>query len=479
MEYFEPIKAFYQELCNLVEFPKKAAIELQEAMRELFENAVVHAYGCEEEGEIEIGFELFENGIKIDVKDRGLPLDEKILRQVPIDLKEKNRGLNRVYMLVDGLKFFNLGLHGKQFSIIKYVPIELKIHQFQGCYSDIAEDFDRTAKEFLKDRLIVRPFKEGDEVWIPKLIYRNYGYTYFKDIFYYPDKILQKEKSGDVLSIVAEIENKIVGHFALVKVPRSNIAEIGIAVVDPAFKGMGIMKEMFKLLIQKAKELGLSALFGEAITFHPYSQRANARFGFCTTGLLLGDIHQMVRLKGHKYPFREKRGAVALEYKILRPFHKRIFLPSIYEDMVKKSYEMCNVTYEVKKKEKEESTLIDLAYDPSFNIATLTIDGAGEDFTKRWKLLFEKAIAKHPDMVYADINLEKVSHIDDVVNELRNYGFFYAGVVFLKRDDQDYLRMQFEASEGIEEENIVCYSQMCKMLHNFILKDKEEIYKNL
>jgi hypothetical protein len=265
----------------------------------------------------------------------------------------------------------------------------------------------------------------------------------------------------------------------MVRVPKSNIAEIGIAVVDPAFKGMGIMKEMFHLLIKKAKELGLSALFGEAITFHPYSQRANARFGFCTTALMLGDVHQMVRLKDHKYPFKEKRGAVALEYKILQPKTKKIALPKRYRKWVERTYNLCHMPYIAKTQTSFTKDKIYEEFNRSFNIATLVIDGASQNFKKKFQKHFEKAIAKHPDMIYADINLEEVGNIDHVVETLRSFDFFYCGVAFLRRFDKDYLRMQFEASENIEEQEIRCYSDMCKQLHRFILEDKASLAKHL
>ncbi|MRI58578.1 MAG: hypothetical protein C6H99_03615 [Epsilonproteobacteria bacterium] len=475
LTFWPAIEAFYEKLCDLVDFPDPDKEDLKEALRELYENAVIHAYK-DEEGEIEIVFELYDNALTIEVHDWGEPIDPALVKAVPLDKKEK--GFNRVYQLTDEFRYINLGLEGKKFVIAKYLPFHLKLNKETHYYSDISDDFEAVDKEQLQKRLIVRTFEPGDEIWIPKLIYRNYGYTYFKDLFYYPEKILQKEQSGQILSIVAEIEGKIVGHFALVKLPNSNIAEIGIAVVDPAYKGMGIMKRMFELLIQKAIELDLDALFGEAVTFHPYSQRANARFGFCTTALLLGEVHHIVRLKDHKYPFSQKRGAVAVEYKLLKKWPRELYIPKIYHSIITKTYDNCQVPYH-QASVISRSTHLDLEYNPSFAIATIVIDAGGEEFKKEFKKLFDAAVAKHPDMIYADLNLHTLHNIDEIVDELREYGFFYAGVEFLRRKDQDYLRLQFEAAENIEEENIVCYSDFCKELHRFILEDKASVYKEI
>ncbi|BCD62878.1 hypothetical protein NitYY0826_C1764 [Nitratiruptor sp. YY08-26] len=474
IEFFKPVRSFLAELCAIVSFPQKETNDLIEAVRELFENAVEHAYEKDEEGIIEIECEIFHNGMKVDIRDEGLPFDPKILGQVPLDLKEKNKGLNRVYLLVDSLKYFNLGLHGKKFSVIKYAPLHLRLKEEIPFYSDIGDDLDLVAKEHIKERLIVRSFQEGDEVGITRLIYKNYGYTYFKDIFYFPEKIVQKERSGAIHSIVAQIDDKIVGHFALVMVPNSNTAEIGIAVVDPNFKGMGIMKAMFEKLIQKAKELGLSALFGEAVTFHPYSQRANARFGFAPSALQLGEVHQMVRLKGHKYPFRDTRGATVVEYLVFKRTLRKIFIPKRYQEWIQKTYELCNVPFAKAQGEKTKEEIA-IEHNAAFNITTIVIDGAGANFAERATAIFEEAVKKHPDMVYADICLQSVANIDKVVEALRKLGFFYCGVLFLRRHEKDYLRMQLELAENIEEQNIVCYSDFCKELHRFILEDKKKV----
>ena len=470
MEYFAPFKAFFNELCQKIELPKKEREELLEATKELVLNAIEHAYAPDEEGTIEIAIELFSNGIKVDVRDWGLPFDQKLLKSVPLDPSVRNKGLNRVYLLVDSFQYVNLGLGGKKFSIVKYVPWHLHLRNDVAFYSDIETQPDETLREHLKERLVVREYKAGDEVAISQLIYKNYGYTYFKDIFYFPEKIAKKE-GKDIHSIVAEIEGRIVGHFALVMVPNSNTAEIGIAVVDPDFKGLGIMKAMFERLIQKAKELGLDALFGEAITFHPYSQKANARFGFCTSALQLGEVHQMVRLKGHKYPFRDRRGATVVEYKLFKKEPKSLFLPKRYKEIIQRTYQNCQIPIQDATQGMRENSL-QMEYNKAFNIATIVVDGADEGFAKAFHGMFEEILKKHPDMVYVDINLESVEHIDEVVAKLREYEFFYCGVLFLRRRDNDYLRMQRELSENIEEQNIACYSDFCKELHRFILQDK-------
>ncbi|MRI83632.1 MAG: hypothetical protein C6I00_04350 [Nitratiruptor sp.] len=455
-----------EAIFQVTNFPEKEGSDLLQALQELFSNAVHHAYRGEP-GQIEIAVEPFDNAIVIHVHDWGEPFNEGLLRH------PNSRGFARILKLVDEFKYFNLGLDGKKFTIAKYTPIQLRLREDVPFYSDIGED----RQDRVDGELTVRLFRPGDEVWIPKLLYRNYGYTYFKDTFYYPQKILELERNGRVISVVAQRGREIVGHFAMVRLPQSNIAEIGIAVVDPQHKGKGIMKQMFHLLLFQARKLGLKALFGEAITFHPYSQRANARFGFFTSALMLGDLHQMIQLKDHKYPMTQKRGAVALEYKILRPSLKSIAIPERYRFWIERTYAVGLLPYKERPSTTPRVSKIATKFDPTFNIAMITIDDVGPDFPRRLQRAMEELIAKHPDMIYADVNLELVSDMEFAIETLHQFDFFYSGIAFLRRFDWDYLRLQFEVSEQIEEQRICCYSHLCKALHHFILEDKLLVHK--
>jgi len=62
---------------------------------------------------------------------------------------------------------------------------------------------------------------------------------------------------------------------------------------------------------------------------------------------------------------------------------------------------------------------------------------------------------------------------DRVVEELNRVGFFFAGLLFLKHHNQDYLHLQFKNSNEIGTKNFVCYSNFSKNLVGFIKKDKK------
>ncbi len=77
-------------------------------------------------------------------------------------------------------------------------------------------------------------------------------------------------------------------------------------------------------------------------------------------------------------------------------------------------------------------------------------------------------------MIYADINFQ-TKEIDNIVEFLNKNRFFYSGVLFYRYKKNDYLRLQFENRHKIEEKYNVCYSEYCKFLSKFVLKDKKRV----
>ncbi len=472
-EYFSIVNMAIEDISSKIGFSKKERKKIIEAVKELVENSIIHAYKMQE-GLIEIDITSFDNGIRVDVRDWGEPISHIKPRAVPINLKE-DKGFNRIYKLTDQFDYFNLGKEGKKFSIIKFLS-----HPHTG--EKLKEENKEHQKKDITtgdENIVIREYKKGDEESISRLIYRNYGYTYLKDLFYYPKKIAQNE-GKKFFSIVAQTNSKIVGHFALVKSYDSNIAEVGIVVVDPLYKGRGIMNKMFDALIKWAEKLEFDAIFGEAIMVHIYSQKSNLSHGFCESALVMGRVNEDTRLKNNPLSFVSQRGSVLIGYRIFKPIEKRIHIPKIYEEKIKSIYKKCkNISYKQLVCSPKRDKYSKFAYfnDPLSNTAVLVIDRTGDQFEKKFSLLLDHARAKHSDMIYADINMEMIECIDEIVDFLNSKKFYFSGILFLKHKNQDYLRLQYKHSDHIGRKNIVCYSDFCKELLEFIKEDEKRVVR--
>jgi len=471
------VKDVISDTCETLPLTQNDTQALLESVEELIHNAVTHAYKGEH-GYIEIALHPFKTGLRIDIHDWGIPMSHKKHTSVPLE-KDTSSGFKRIYDRVDTFEYYNLGKEGKKFVIIKYAS-----HPWlKQTYLSIQEalHFEKEEEEVVDPNLpiTIREFAEGDEEGVAYLIYKNYGHSYIKDLFYYPQKILEFH-GKKFYSVVAQCNSRIIGHFAFILVPESTIAEIGIVVVDPLFKGRGIMNRMIELILKKAEDIGLDAVFGEAIMYHTFSQKSNLSHGFSESALILGKTPVDITIESNELTKKYKRGAVLIGYHFFHKTLKSLYLPKVYSDQIGKTYVNAGVSFTKKKKKTQkvpEHIFLTYQFDPPTNIATIRVDRYGKDFKHKFFLLVAQLRAKHCDMIYADISLENIPQINKVVKIMNKRGFFYSGIMFLYHEGEDYLRLQLKHSDRVGTKNYVCYSDFCKKLSEFITEDEKRIRK--
>ena len=472
------VKDVILDTCETLPLTQNDTQALLDSMEELIHNAVTHAYK-DERGYIEIALHPFKTGLRIDVHDWGIPMSHKKHKSVPLE-REASPGFNRIYDLVDTFEYYNLGKEGKKFVIIKYASHPWLKQTYLSIQDALR--FEKEEKEVVNPNLpiTIREFAEGDEEGVAYLIYKNYGHSYIKDLFYYPQKILEFH-GKKFYSVIAESNGRIVGHFAFVLVPESTIAEIGIVVVDPLFKGRGIMNRMIELILKKAGDVGLDAVYGEAIMFHTFSQKSNLSHGFSESALMLGKTPVDITIESNELTKKYKRGAVLVGYHFFHKTRKSLYLPKVYRDQIKQTYVNTKIPFQIKKKKNNlkipKHIFLNYEFNPPSNIATIRVDRYGKDFKHKFFLLISQLRAKHCDMIYADISLENIPQINKVVKIMNKRGFFYSGVMFLCHEGEDYLRLQLKHSDRVGSKNYVCYSDFCKELSEFIAEDEKRSKK--
>lgn len=477
IQCMEMVKDVIINTCKTLPLTQDDVQALLSSTEELIHNAVTHAYKGER-GYIEIALHPFKTGLRIDVHDWGIPMSHKKHKSVPIE-KEASAGFNRIYDQMDIFEYHNLGKEGKKFVIIKYASHPL--HTKKNLSTQPSLHSEKETKEIVDPNIpiIIREFKEGDEDGISTLIYKNYGHSYIKDLFYYPQKIAELH-GKKFHSVVAQSEGKIIGHFAFLLVPESSIAEIGIVVVEPLFKGRGIMNRMLKLILKKAEKIGLDAVFGEATMYHTFSQKSNLTHNFSESTLMLGRTPLDITIESNELTKAYKRGAVLVGYHFFHRYFKSLYLPKIYRDQIEQTYVNTGISFAKKKKKSHkvpEHIFLTYQFDPPSNIATIRVDRYGKDFKHKFLLLVSQLRAKHCDMIYADISLENIPQINKVIKIMNKRGFFYSGVMFLCHEKEDYLRLQLKHSDKVGSKNYVCYSDFCKKLSEFITVDEKRIKK--
>ena len=439
--------------------------ELSEAFTHLLENIVEHAFEKVENMDVTVRFTITPRQLQIDVEDSGLPFDFTPFMSEAVDHSTQHeKGFFRIYDLVDRFWFTMLENRGKRFSVVQSFTRNYDIHA--GELSKTMPD-----KQTILERLEVRRFKEEDAEGIARLIYKNYHYTYYKSQFYDAVKIRYLNQVQEVVSIVAVYGVRVVGHFALVISKHSEIAEIAIAAVDPEFKKMGIMNRMFDAVIRTARSLHLSAVYGEAIMLHPYSQKANLSHGMCETAIVLGEVPSMIEIE-HKLKTSLRSGAM-LSFLVFDTHIRYLSLPSRYTAQIEKVYACAKIQKSKSKPANPGRQPLTYHLNTLINVGYLMIEGLPDSDTL--DELIDLMHTDHCDMVYADINLHHIDEIDEVIAMLNRRRFFYSGVLLSFYHNEDYLRLQRKSSRFVDEEQLVCYSKNAKMLLEYIQKDETDV----
>ncbi len=323
--------------------------------------------------------------------------------------------------------------------------------------------------------IAVRRFIPLDAEGITALIRRNYGETYHKTPFYDPEAIRNANDAATIISVVALYFETVIGHFALFPSDVSAVGEIGAAVVDPAFKQLGIMNRMFDLLVSIAQERNLAALYGEAIMLHPFSQRANLRHGMTESALLLGEVPASIEIE-HRYKDPMRSGGLEA-FLLFDKTPRALRLPERYTGIITETYRHAGISLlPIAPALPEHDETILPRYNPFLQIGYLVFEGVPDE------PLFEKAMedlrVRRCDMIYADINLHRIEAIDALIGFLNARRFFYAGVMFALYGEEDYLRLQFKNTPHVDEHHLVCYSPFARELLAYILEDERRVMEN-
>jgi len=187
------------------------------------------------------------------------------------------------------------------------------------------------------------------------------------------------------------------------------------------------------------------------------------------TALQLGEVASWIAQKDIKF---EKRSGTLVGYKIFKHKKRTLYAPKVYKNLILDRYKKASlpVSKSVIRPIKKSLRLWE---NRLLKISGMIIDGKVKNFENRFNLLFAKAKLRG-EMIYADINLH-TKEIDEIVEFLNKKRFFYSGVLFYRYNGFDYLRLQYENTHNVEEKLNVCYSDYCKFLTKFVLKDKKRV----
>ena len=329
--------------------PEKQVSRLEMAVEEAYMNAVAHAYepGCP--GPVSLFIGLDGTRVQIGIRDIGIPFDaslEPVLEPVPSAHESAEdsavpRGLQLIRNIVDEVEWISLGSEGKELRLIFYIdndrsgscvePSQL-VAQAQP-QSDPGPQAEKT--------YTVRRFRPEDGVGVARCAYDAYGYSYPSPDLYIPRRLVELNKSGTLISMVAvsDLTQEVVGHISAQRCYQGATAEIGQAVVKRADRGGAISGQIFKGLEEEVIREGLHCLVSHEVSSHPASQIMTHRVGFKPCGLALGAMPASLNFKKMSEKVTQRESCVVSMKLLSSPVPAVICAPSHHRDMVARIYE--------------------------------------------------------------------------------------------------------------------------------------------
>ena len=430
--------------------------------------ALEHGYPGEELGEIEVTLEAGHDCVQVAVHDWGRPLMSRGGGFGPLP-----EGLAAIEAEARGVQLLNLGRNGKRLTA--EVPVRAGAAGEAARHHVEAASGAAPAAAGAEDTIELRAGTPLDAEAIAQLLYENYHLSYVHEDFYRPRYLMAVLEMKQLLSTVAVHEGRVVGHHALMPLAGGACGETGAAVVHSAYRGLGIFGRMVDHTLEVARERGLASVFGDAVTIHPFSQRAELSHGYREAALQLAMVpgQTTMRAVGGRGPGR--RTATLRSYLAFDQQPRRIALPTPYGELLEDVYANLGLAAEPREETaSSDGELVTTEADEPRALGFLRLRRWDADGPSALRRALRHLLSLHIDVVYADVDLMAVDG-DEATAELNDLGFFAAGLILHGPDGHDHLRLQLLDSEDVELDDIVCDSPFADELRRRVLEDKARI----
>ncbi len=486
LSYLELVQNFVRESARKFGFSNESLKEIDIAIEEAVSNVIKNAFDAEESNTFDIICERIPNGIKIIIKERGMPFDPKLIPQYDPgksidDASAKGMGVFLLKRLVNELSFHNLGLEGKETHLIKYIdgkaPSEAELAKYGTAPAE---------PEVIKEKIEydIRAMNEDEAIEISKCAYKSHGYTFFDDHIYYPERLIAMNKSGEMISAVAVTKNNVfMGHAALVfQYPEDIIAEITFVFVNVEYRGQGAFNRLVEYLFALKPQRALMGIYGYAVANHVFTQKAMQRYKINDCGILLATSPSSWKFKGISDDTTQ-RISVVLCYKYMQePVKKKLFPPIHHKEMVEKLY--INIGAEKHEFTKPDSSAADLiekesliktGINESESCAEIFIAKYGPDIVREVKKLQRGFCLKNIASINLFLNIEDpITYY--LTSEFEKLGFFFAGILPGSRVG-DALILQYLNNVDFDYSKVNAYSEPAKEMLAYIKKCDQNVEK--
>ena len=472
---FAPIaQSLAREAAVKVGFEGSALSQIEVAVEEAVTNVQQHAYDAEENSTYDLICELLPEALRIIIREHGIPFDPN---RIPAykgvhDLDvASTAGMGVFFMrsLMDECSFRNLGTEGKETCLVKYLGSQSRAQQ------SLAEVHAAEAEPAVAKGTIqynVRATREDETIEVSKCAFKSHGYSFFDDHIYYPERLVELIRSGDMISFVAVTNDDVfMGHGCLLfQYPEDRCAELTFAFVNPEFRSHGALGRIVEALFAAKSRRPLEGLYAYAVANHPFTQKSNARHGINDCGILLATSPASWKFKGIPGD-PSQRISVVLSFRYIgSPKKLTLYPPAHHREMVAKLYGNIGADHEyaapTDKPELTGESEILTGTNQSEGCAEIFLQHFGKDVVREVRRLVRGFCLQQYAAINLFLNLEApATHY--LTAEFEKLGFFFAGILPGARIG-DALILQFLNNVDLDYDKITAYSDAAKEILAYI-----------
>ncbi len=479
--YRSVVAGYVVEVAKKIGFPDSDVRNIDAGVNLAVGHVIDYSFTPDETGSIDVSCERIPVGLKISIRDRGLPFDQHHLAFTRLEdrLKQEIASTCRwvqVKDYVDEVAFNNLGKQGKETVLIKHLQNRSITDYYEACE---LEPFDPAEPQRPEtppgQEYVVRKMADDEAVQVSRCVYRAYGYTYGYEHLYYPERLVEMNRSGQALSAVAVAPgNIIIGHCALsIHGEGARIAEIGRAVVVPEYRGLGCFNKLSSFLLDAGKDLGLVGIYGQAVSNHTYSQQVGRRLGMKDCGITLGLLPQNVTFKGITEHLSSRLSVINHFVYLHEPTAVEVYAPAHHAEIIGTTYRYLGASPTMSEPAGVSpygltgDSVVKTEFIRSLNEAIIEVHRYGSDAVQMVHRLLKELRLKKTDIIELELNLcDPFTAI--LAEKFEAMGFFYSGILPGAMSDGDALILQYLNNVYIDYERIRTESEMARELLAYV-----------
>lgn len=475
-DYLDIAQKFVYEVAKKIGFKEKSLIQIDIAIEEAVTNIMKHAYDAEESKTFDIICQKIPEGIKITLKETGMPFDPDSIAKFNItkdikDLSTEGLGIYMIQKVMDDLSFRNLGIQGKETVMIKHFKEKgLEINAETLIDARIIE------KQVITDKInySVRAMADHEAIEVSKCAYISHGYSFFDDHIYYPARLVEMNKSGEMISTVAVTsDNVFMGHCALVfQYPEDKVAELTFAFVNQEYRGQGALNKMVEYLFSVKPKRELTGIYAYAVANHVFTQKSMQKYEINDCGILLATSPSLWKFKGISDD-TSQRISVVLGFKYtVKPEKLDLYPPEKHREIISKLYKNIYADHNMLTPSKEEmkfnnpSCVIKTGINELESCGEIFIQEYGEDVIKEMRKALRSMCVRHIAAINLFLKLsDPLTYF--LTPEFEKMGFFFAGIIPDCRIG-DALILQYLNNVEFDYNKVVLYMDFTKELLEYI-----------